>query len=193
MIRPLVLACACGLTPAAALADMATYEIDREHAVVAFLIDHVGYAKTLGRFTDIEGSFRFDDEAQELADVEVRVGTGSVFTDNDARDNHVRGTDFLNVADFPDMVFTASGGTPETDTAGTVEGTLTLLGQDHPLILDVTLNKMADYPFGHGRETLGVSARGTVTRSDYGMMYAVENGLVGDDVELIIEFEAIRQ
>jgi hypothetical protein len=32
-----------------------------------------------------------------------------------------------------------------------------------------------------------------VVRSRYGMDYAVANGLVGDEVELLIEFEAIRQ
>ena len=29
-------------------------------------------------------------------------------------------------------------------------------------------------------------------RSDYGMEYAVANGLVGDEVSMIIEFEALR-
>ena len=40
---------------------------------------------------------------------------------------------------------------------------------------------------------VGVSARGVVKRSMYGMMYAVENGWVGDEIELILEIEAIRQ
>ena len=37
---------------------------------------------------------------------------------------------------------------------------------------------------------MGISARGTFRRSDFGMNYAVKNGWVGDEVELIIEFEA---
>ena len=40
---------------------------------------------------------------------------------------------------------------------------------------------------------MGVSARGSFKRSSYGMNYAVANGWVGDEVPLIIEFEAIRK
>ncbi len=39
----------------------------------------------------------------------------------------------------------------------------------------------------------GFNASGNLKRSDFGMTYAVDNGLVGDDVELILGFEAIRQ
>jgi len=60
-------------------------------------------------------------------------------------------------------------------------------------VLDVRINKRGEYPFGHGQETLGISASTTIQRSDWGMDYAVANGLVGDDVALRFEFEAIRQ
>ncbi len=181
----------CGTAPLAAQAEMTRYEIDPEHTVVAFFVDHVGYARVLGRFTDISGDFMYDPETRELGAVEVRVGTGSVASDHAARDGHVREGDFLDVAAHPEMVFVASGGTAASDTTGTVIGTLSLLGQENPLTLDVTLNKVAAYPFGHRRETVGLSARGTMMRSDWGMNYGVANGLVGDAVEIIIEVEAI--
>lgn len=173
-------------------AEMARYELDRDHTVIAFLVDHVGYASALGRFTEFEGFFEYDPETQELGQVEVRVNPASVATDNDARDDHVRGSDFLSAEEHPEMVFTATGGTPQGDDRGEVEGTLTLRGESNPLRLDVELNKVAEYPFGHGRETVGISARGSLMRSDYGMTYAVANGLVGDEVRLIVEAEAIR-
>ena len=40
---------------------------------------------------------------------------------------------------------------------------------------------------------MGVSARGSFKRSSYGMNYGVGNGWVGDEVPLIIEFEAQRK
>lgn len=181
----------CTAAPLAAQAEMTRYEIDPDHTVVAFLVGHVGYSNVLGRFTEVSGHFMYDPAAQELGAVAVTVGTGSVQSDNDARDGHVRGGDFLNVSAHPAMVFTADGGQATSDTTGTVTGTLSLLGQDRPLTLDVTLNKVAEYPFGHRRETVGLSARGTVLRSDWGMDYGVANGLVGDAVQIIIEVEAI--
>ncbi|KQI67523.1 hypothetical protein AN189_15170 [Loktanella sp. 3ANDIMAR09] len=173
-------------------AEPARFELDPAHTTIAFLVDHVGYAATLGLFAEVSGGFTYDTETQELSDLEVTVRTQSVETLNDARDEHVRSGDFLAVADHPDMVFTADGGVPSNATSGTVTGDLTLLGQTHPLTLDVTLNKAADYPFGHGRFTLGISARGSLQRSQWGMVYGVDNGLVGDTVTLIIETEAMR-
>lgn len=168
------------------------YELDPEHTTIAFMVDHLGYADTLGVFLEFEGGFTYDMESRELSDVVITVKTASVQSFNKARDNHVRNKDFLNVDAFPVMTFTAESGTPESDSSGTVTGDLNMLGKTHPLTLDVTLHKAANYPFGHGRFTLGISARGTVKRSAYGMTYAVENGFVGDNVELIIETEAMR-
>lgn len=183
---------AIGLMATPALAESHRYELDPEHTTIAFMVDHLGYADTLGLFLEFEGGFTYDMESQELSDVSITVQTASVNSFNAARDNHVRNKDFLNVETFPVMTFTATGGTPTSDTTGTVEGNLTLLGQTHPLTLEVTLNKAANYPFGHGRFTLGISAKGTVIRSRYGMTYAVDNGFVGDEVQLILETEAMR-
>ena len=40
---------------------------------------------------------------------------------------------------------------------------------------------------------MGVSASTSFKRSDYGMSYALEKELVGDEIELIIEFEARQE
>ncbi|MEE4187912.1 MAG: YceI family protein [Roseobacter sp.] len=174
------------------LADMARYELDVEHTAVYFTIDHIGYAKTLGIFTDLNGGFMYDVDTQNLSDVAVTIQAASVNTFNEARDGHVRNRDFLNVPEHPEITFVASGGTPEGDTRGTVTGDLTILGITQPVTLDVTLNKVAAYPFGHKREVLGLSMSTTIKRSDFGMTYGVGNGLVGDEVTINIETEAMK-
>ena len=73
------------------------------------------------------------------------------------------------------MARTCSSAEKTGERTGKVTGNLTLLGQTHPLTLDVTWNKSDAYPFGHGKHTIGISARGTVKRSLYGMTYAVAN------------------
>lgn len=186
------LALILALAPACAVAEPARYELDPAHTTVAFLVDHVGYAATLGLFAQVEGGFTYDVDTQELSDVEVTVATKSVETLNDARDEHVNSGDFLSSEAHPDMVFTATGGTPTDATTGTVEGELTLRGETRPLTLNVTLNKAEEYPFGHKRFTLGLTVRGSLNRSDWGMDYGVADGLVGDEVTLLIETEAMR-
>ena len=185
---------AAALVPPAgiAAAEPARYELDPEHTTVSFMVGHIGYAAVLGVFGEVEGGFTYDIEMRELSDLEVRMATPSVNTFHEGRDEHVRKADFLDVEVHPVMTFAAEGGEPAGEGEGTVTGELTLLGETLPLALDVTLNKAEPYPLGHGRFTLGLSVRGSLKRSDWGMSYGVENGLVGDEVTLVVETEAMR-
>lgn len=168
------------------------YSIDPVHTTVAFLVDHVGFAKTLGIFTEMSGSLSFDPDTNTVSSLLITVATASVNSANEARDKHVRNKDFLNVSEYPEMTFLAESATIDQAGAGEITGELTLLGKTLPLTLTVQLNKSDVYPFGHKRFTLGVSAQGALNRSDYGMDYGVANALVGDAVQLIIETEAIQ-
>lgn len=173
-------------------AEMAKYELDPDHTTVYFTILHVGYAKTLGIFTNVSGSFMYDAETQELGEVSVSIDAASLESFNAARDNHVRSGDFLDVENHPAITFTASGGDATSDTSGRVTGDLTVLGETRAVTLDVTLNKAEAYPFGHKRDVLGLSMSTSINRSDYGMSYGVDNGLVGDGVDIQIETEAMK-
>jgi len=174
-------------------AESASWKIDSEHLSIAFEVEHIGYQRQIGLFLDAEGSFDYDPDANKLTQGRVEVDAASVFTNHDKRDEHVRGDDFLDVQAHPSIVFEATGFTPEGDSGGTLAGDLTLLGTTHPVELEVTINKRAEYPFGHGKETLGISASTTIMRSRWGMDYAVSNNLVGDEVALRFEFEAFGQ
>jgi polyisoprenoid-binding protein YceI len=181
------------LAAATASAAPARYQLDPEHLTVAFLVQHIGYARTLGQFQSAAGEFHFDEQTGELADLRVTVDTASVTTGHAGRDNHVRGSDFLDVKRYPQLVFSASRARRTGEKTFVIEGTLEMLGRKLPLELQAQVNKSAAYPIGDKAFVMGVSARGTLRRSDFGMRYGVANGLVGDEVELLIEAEARRR
>jgi polyisoprenoid-binding protein YceI len=190
------LAASAPLFMSAAHAQAARYELDPDHTTVAFLVDHIGYAKILGLFRSARGSYRFDEATATLSEVRVEVETASVFSNQRKRDDHLKGPDFLNSGEFPKMVFTASSAKRTGDKTFDISGQLELLGKSQPLTLQATWNKSAESPLGGplGKPyVMGVSARGSFKRSTYGMNYAVANGWVGDEVPLIIEFEAVRK
>lgn len=168
------------------------YVIDPQHLTVGFLVEHVGFAKVFGRFTEAEGSFDFDEAAGAIANVRVTVKTASVDTTVEPRDRHLRSADFLNVEEHPEMVFESEGGTL-VEREGKLEGSLTLVGKTRPITLDVTWNKSGTSPLPGNPYVVGMSVRGSFQRSAFGMTYGVADGLVGDEVELIIELEAQRQ
>ena len=185
-------ACIAVLTMAAtqSSAESRRYRIDPEHLSIGFLVDHIGYAKVLGMFRKGEGSFTFDEETGVLGDIRIEIDAASVFSNHRKRDEHLMSADFLNASEFPTLVFTAASAKPIQGRSYVIQGELELLGERQPVTLDATWNKSGEYPFGGSPWVMGVSARGSFRRSDFGMNYAVKNGWVGDEVELIIEFEA---
>jgi polyisoprenoid-binding protein YceI len=181
--------CAAG----SAAAEPARYELDPAHTTVAFLVEHIGYAKTLGQFLRASGGYTFDADTRALSGLRVVVETASVDTNHEARDRHLRSGDFLASDEHATMTFTAGNANVTGEHTFTVTGELTLLGQTRPLTLEATVNKSAPYPIGDRAEVMGISARGLLKRSDFGMTYGVADNLVGDEVEIIIEVEARRR
>lgn len=183
---------------APARAEPAKYVIDPEHFSIALSIRHAGYFDLVGLFTEGAGTFVFDEAKPEVTDIRVTIKTASFFSGHKKRDDHVRNTDFLNAKEFPEMVFVGKRSEKTGDRTGRIHGELTLRGVTRPIILDVTWVKSAEYPMGGGLfggkpYVTGINARATLKRSEFGMTYAVENGLVGDAVTLMLGFEARRQ
>ena len=193
MIRPILTALLIASLSLPAAAAPERYELDPEHLTVAFFVSHIGYMRQLGVFREVEGAFTYDHETQSLSGLRAVIEADSVDTFNRSRDRHVRDDDFLAADDHDEITFVMTGAEAGTETTGTVTGDLTIRGVTNPVTLAVTLNRAADYPFGHKAFTLGFSATAEILRSDYGMTYALEGGLVGDAVEIVIEGEAIQQ
>lgn len=177
--------------PAVALAQPTRYAIDPEHATVAFLVKHIGYANVLGQFLTLQGGFTYDAAARRLSDLSVAIDARSVFSNHAERDGHLRKEDFLHADAHPTIRFVASAAEPTGENTGRVLGDLTVRGVTRPVVLEVTKNKEGRYPWGENY-VVGISARTTLKRSEFGMTYALDGALVADEVQVLIELEAIR-
>ena len=181
------------LQTSAARAAPARYALDPDHMSIGFPISHVGFEKLLGTFREAHGTFVFDEQKPAVGDIDVTIKTASVFTNHDKRDEHLRKPDFLWAEKYPEITFRGTSAEQNGPRTGKVSGDLTLRGVTGPVVLDVVWNKSGQYPFGDMHYATGISARAKIKRSDFGMTYAVDSGLVGDEVEIILEFEAICQ
>ena len=177
----------------AAHAQLARYEIDPEHFSVGFLVDHLGYARVLGIFQKASGTYAFDETSGALSDVRIVIDAGSVYTAHRKRDNHLKSADFLNAGEFPQIVFKGAQAKRTGERTFAIDGQLELLGKTLPVTVEAKWNKSGKYELpGATAYVMGVSARTSFKRSDFGMKYGVANGWVGDTVELMFEFEARR-
>jgi polyisoprenoid-binding protein YceI len=174
-------------------AEPTNFKVDDEHFSIVFEIMHIGYAPVMGMFREIEGEFVYDEETRELSSGKLIFKSNSVFTNHKKRDEHVTSKDFLDSSKHSDIIFTVTDFNTTGDNTGQVTGDLAMLGQTNPVVLNVTLNKSAVYPFGHEEYTLGISAETNLKRSEWGMTYGLDGDMVGDDVALRFGFEAIKQ
>jgi polyisoprenoid-binding protein YceI len=195
MIRATLGALALTL-PLAAVSAPETYTLDPHHTFPHFAVDHVGVSTLWGRFDKSSGKFTID-RAAKTGSLELIVDTASLSTgDADrgsrrrTRDEHLRGADFFNVAEFPRMTFKAGSVTFDGDAPAEISGQLTLLGVSRPLTLKIERWVCKDHPFSK-KPMCGGNASGALKRTDFGMKYGVP--AVGDEIRLYVGFEAYRE
>ena len=117
-------AAALGLVLAGpALAEPEPYVVDKSHAFVTFTVDHLGFSEVQGMFQEFDADIRLDPEAVETSSVRFVIDAASINTFWPERDKHIRGEDFLHVAEYPEIVFESTDITPTGgDTADVTAG-----------------------------------------------------------------------
>jgi len=176
---------------AAKKADAADrYYFDKVHTQILFFVDHLGFSKSQGEFLDYEGYFEFDPAKPQASKVQVTIKTASLDMDDTVWETKLLGSEFFKAKKFPNMVFTSTSIEVTGENTGKLKGNLTLLGKTNPVELDVIFNKAGIHPISKNY-VAGFSATAQIKRSDFGMMYALP--IVGDEVELRLEIEGIRQ
>lgn len=183
-MRSLIFAAVALFAAGAAHAEPVTYALDPAHTQVAFSIDRFGFNRVLGQFDSVEGQLILDEANPANSSVRATVQIASVSSGNATRDEHLRGARWFNAEQFATMSFESTSVRLISDTRAEVTGNLTLLGQTHPLVLDVTLNRIADSP-NNNRRTAGFSATGTLDRTQWGLATAA--GMIGNNVTISIE------
>lgn len=174
------------LTTRAAEIPAGTYDIDPAHTHVLFRISHFGISEYVGRFDKVSGTLQADPAHPENSKLEVVVQAASVDTTSPDLNEHLRGKDFFNAQQFPEIRFVSTEVRPTGDNTGTVTGQLTMLGVTKPVTLQATFRGGGMNPLSK-KFTIGFSARGEIKRSDFGMKAYLP--VVGDQVALELEAE----
>ena len=171
------------------------YNVDLDHSIVGFGVAHMVVSKTTGRFTEYTGFIEMDPDAKTVKAIEAVIQTGSVTTNHAKRDTHLKSPDFFNVEKFPTMTWKMKSYEKHGDQY-VAKGDLTLLGVTKEIVLTGTFNGLLPKDFG-GNARAGFTAHGKINRKDFGMIWnkALDNGslVVGDDVEINLEIETIKQ
>jgi polyisoprenoid-binding protein YceI len=176
----------------AAPATAATYLIDPVHSEVSFRIRHL-LGRVAGTFGEWGGTVVMDTVDVARSSVNVTIQTASIDTRVKQRDDHLRTPDFFAADSFPTITFRSTGVAMEGRHIR-VAGDLTIRGRTRPVVLAGTYEGIFPDPWGGTRVAFIAST--TVNRQDFGVAFQgpfLGIGQIGDEVDISIAIEAVRQ
>ncbi len=175
------------------------WKVDNSHTEVTFSVRHF-FTPVTGKFDDFSVELAFNPEDLDNSYVKAEIQVGSVDTNNEDRDGHLRTPDFFDAETFPTITFESTSiraGMGENEFIAT--GDLTIKDVTRTIELPVTLLGIADLPQGMA-ERMGVAqvasfeANLNLDRRDFGVGTGgfAETAVIGGEVEVRLLLEAGR-
>lgn len=172
------------------------WKIDKAHSTIGFAVKHMFVTTVRGSFGDYDAFLKFDPENPDEIIASATIKAASINTNNEKRDNHLRGEDFFMTEQYPDITFKAKKIKPLGDGHYQMTCDLTMRGTTKEIMLEGEGFK-ATYKNPWGQIVTAASLRGTINRDDFGINWnqALEAGgfLVSKEVELEIDLELVKK
>lgn len=175
-----------------ALAQSSTWTSDPQHSEVDFSIRHLSVSNIHGRIGGVAATIQLNEAHIAKSSVTATIDVSTIDTGVTPRDNHLKSADFFEVAKFPTATFTSTG-IVKKGSGLIVTGNLTLHGVTRPVVLDMEsprapLESVMDHKLHRG-----FTATTILSRKAFGIGPKFPAAIVGEDVKLTIEIEAIKQ
>ena len=178
----------------AARAAAEVYELDQAHFSIVFSVSHMNMSYTYGMFKQAQGRFILDRQDPAACQFQLTINADSIDTNHGGRDGHLKGPDFLDVVQFPQITFQSTSCTLDSRQQGKivylVTGNITLHGVTREVTLPLEMLGEGPGPGGRGYH-VGFVTQFELKRSEFGMTNLLN--MVGDAVGITVSFEGIRQ
>ena len=144
------------------------WTLNKSHSRIGFSVTHLVISTVKGQFDDFSLTVLSDKPDFSDSKVELSITTSSVNTQNERRDNHLRGADFFDVESFPTMTFKSKGIEKVGDNKYKITGDLA--------IKDITKTVVLNGEFGGAVKAgngmrAGFQITGEINRFDYGVKW----------------------
>jgi polyisoprenoid-binding protein YceI len=171
------------------------WKTDKSHSNVKFTVSHLVVSEVSGRFKDFDATLMNTKDDFSDMQIEATIKTGSVDTDNEKRDKHLRSEDFFNAEKYPDIKFKSNKVEKAGSDMFTITGDLTIRNITKPVVLNTKFGGTVKDPWGNTKA--GFRATTMIDRFEWDVKWskAVEAGglVVGKDVEITLLFEFAKQ
>ena len=169
--------------------------IDPTHSEIGFKVRHLMISNVSGKFDQFEAEVETENEDFATAQIRATIKTASVNTSNLQRDEHLRNSDFFEVENHPDILFSSQKVEKIDNDNFVLHGNLTLKGITKQVKLQVEYSGFTKDPWGG--ERAGFVVTGKINRNDFGLSFnaALETGgvVLGDEVKIHSEIQLVKQ
>jgi polyisoprenoid-binding protein YceI len=182
---------------------MAKWFFEPGHTAAEFCARHMMVSFVRGHFKNVHGTLDFDAENPSATSVEATIDARGLWSGEPDRDAHLRSADFLDAENHPTITFRGKGVELVGANEGKLSGDLTIRGVTRPVTLDVRYLGQWDTPWWENgvdkgpRTRAGFLATTRINRKDFGVSWngVLDRGglVVGDDVDITVDVEAIRE
>jgi polyisoprenoid-binding protein YceI len=158
------------------------WAVDKAHAKIGFTVTHMMLSEVDGNFKKFDARIISSKEDFTDAVFEITIDAASINTDNEARDNDLKGDHFFDVAKYPQITFKSTSIEKIDAKNYKLNGNLTMHGVTKPVTLNLTLNGTGKSMMTH-KPVAGFKVTGTINRTDFGVGTAPA-AMVSDKIEL---------
>lgn len=171
-----------------------TWTLDNAHSSVNFAITHMVVSETAGNFKKFSADVTATKADFTDLKVNFTIETASVNTDNEKRDEHLRGDDFFNAPKYPAITFTSTKTVLKGNNL-TLTGNLTMHGKTKAVTFTGKYNGTIKDPYGLNRA--GFKLKTVLKRSDFDLTWNKtldQGGLaLGDEVTVTVNIEVTKK
>jgi polyisoprenoid-binding protein YceI len=169
--------------------------LDPTHSEVEFKVKHLMISTVTGHFSTFSADVTTEGEDFTTSKVTFTVDAASISTNNEQRDGHIKGSDFFDVATYPQLKFVITKiENVDHDGSYNVNGDLTIRNITKNIRLEVEFGGVIKDPWGNTRA--GFTVNGKINRKEFGLTWHMTTdtgGIVlGDDVRIHVALELIK-
>jgi polyisoprenoid-binding protein YceI len=176
-------------------AQLTIWEIDPAHAFIDFDVENFMLTSVKGRLGIAWGTIAVPGDDFAAASIGAELDVASINTGRETRDRLLRSADFLDVEQYPTIIFMSTSIAHHGGAHLLITGDLTICGITREVVLDTILQGRTVNR--DGEELLDFMAKTAFNRKDFGLAWEVpptrDGGLIGKTVQVVLEAQAIRR
>ncbi len=171
------------------------WSIDPLHSEVLFKIKHLVISTVTGSFTQFEGTVNSPGDDFENAEINFSIDVSSIHTGQEARDAHLKNSDFFEAETYPTIQFQSTSFIRTGEDKFILTGNLTMKGVTKEVSFDVEYGGSGKDHYGNTKAGFEVS--GFINRKEFGVSFnaLTESGglALGENVKIAANIQLAKQ